>query len=417
MRLFLVASLAFAAVAAAAFAEPTRWSVDEWRADLAYLHDQIKTLHANPYHRTSEAELDAAFVSLHEAIPSMSDAAIAIEIQRILASLGDGHSHFRFSDQGLVHFFPIRLEWFEDGIYIIESKDGESIGRVQAIDGTPIEEVIARVTPYISRDNEMGIRAILPSRLRMAEFLHALAITENPREASFLIADVDGQAREATLHAEPWSSIESWSETLNRRDDLPLYRRDNQTEYWYEPLLEEGVMYMQFNSVQPMEGQHLGQFSDEMLGYMDENGLECLVIDIRHNGGGDGNILGPFVRRLSRHERINRPGHLYLITGPRTFSAALILTLRLERETEVLIAGEAGRGKPNSYSETGAYELPNTGLGGSVSALFREDGDPDDDRMMVPPDIPATISFDDYREGRDPVLEAVLARWRSVRGE
>lgn len=208
----------------AAHAQPVRWSVEDWQADLEHLHTVIKTQHANPYHTISEAELDASFETLHERLPMMDDAAIAIAIQRNLASLGDGHSHIGFSAQDLVQFHPIRLHWFSDGIFITEARDGGPTGRLLAIDGMPIEEIIGRVTPYISRDNEMAIPALLPGRLRMAEFLHALGIANSADEATYTVEREDGTREEMMTRAVPYTDIQAWESNRPHDSTLPLSR-------------------------------------------------------------------------------------------------------------------------------------------------------------------------------------------------
>ena len=66
-------------------------------------------------------------------------------------------------------------------------------------------------------------------------------------------------------------------------------------------------------------------------------------------------------------------------------------------------------GKPNSYGEFNAVTLPNSGMAGSISSRWHEEGAPDDTRDCVPMDIPVELASQDFFANRDPVLEAVLA--------
>jgi hypothetical protein len=51
--------------------------------------------HLNPFHRITQERFAAAVTDLHAAIPILQDAEILVELIRITASIGDGHTSFR----------------------------------------------------------------------------------------------------------------------------------------------------------------------------------------------------------------------------------------------------------------------------------------------------------------------------------
>jgi hypothetical protein len=53
--------------------------------------------------------------------------------------------------------------------------------------------------------------------------------------------------------------------------------------------------------------------------------------------------------------------------------------------------------------------LPNSGVTIRVSTLYWQYGGPRDERLALNPHIPITLSSRDYGEGRDPVMDKVLA--------
>jgi len=401
-------------------AQPERWTVEEWREDLAYLHERIQTTHKNPYHTTTKEAMDAAVASLHDEIPNLTDFQVSFALQKIVASIGDGHSRLGYAGNGLTTFFPI-LSWiFEDSLHITRAagETDQLIGaRVVSVEGHSIEKLMEALEPYMNRDNDMSKLNHLPFMLRMPQALYALGFSSDPTSATYQLVDQSGQQFEHTFTGVTAADFNAWIKTLEPEDGAPLYRTRNQDIYWFTELADQNAVYMQFSSVQHREDQHLSKFARELTDYIDEHDIGCLIIDVRMNGGGDGNIVNHFIRHLSKHETINQEGHLYVITGRNTFSAALMFTIRMERRTNVLIAGEPGAGKPNSYSETGEYELPNSGLKGSLSALFHQEGEPDDNRPWVDVDLPATISYADYKANRDPFLEAALAHWKKVQAK
>jgi hypothetical protein len=81
----------------------------------------------------------------------------------------------------------------------------------------------------------------------------------------------------------------------------------------------------------------------------------------------------------------------------------------MENSTQVLFAGEPTGASPNLVCETETFRLPRTGLAVLISTRRWQDSAPGDHRIWTMPDIPATVSFDDYVNGRDPVIAAVLA--------
>jgi hypothetical protein len=61
------------------------------------------------------------------------------------------------------------------------------------------------------------------------------------------------------------------------------------------------------------------------------------------------------------------------------------------------------------YGDAEKIVLPNSGLEIWASALHWVYSEPRDLRPWIAPDICAELSSDDYRAGRDPALEAILA--------
>ena len=145
-----------------------------------------------------------------------------------------------------------------------------------------------------------------------------------------------------------------------------------------------------------------------MFAFVAANDVQRLIIDVRRNGGGNNHLLAPLIEG-ARASKLNRPGGLYVLIGRQTFSAAQNFVNRMENSTQVLFAGEPTGASPNLVCETETYHLPNTGLAVLISTRRWQDSVPNDHRIWTMPDIPAPLTFDDYVNGRDPVIAAVLA--------
>ena len=136
--------------------------------------------------------------------------------------------------------------------------------------------------------------------------------------------------------------------------------------------------------------------------------VERVVIDLRHNSGGDNTTLAPLELAL-RDPAIDRPGKLYAIIGRVTFSAAANFATDLEGATSVTFAGEDMGGSPNLFGDTRPVTLPDSGQILRMAARYWERSTPDDMRITIEPEIRAELTADDYFAGRDPVLEAIVA--------
>ena len=400
------------AIAAASGAGADILSDEAWREDLSALAQQIESTHLAPFHTVSETDFHEAVARLDRAIPDMADGEIALEFRRIAALIGDGHTWLSYGDLPLVHKYPVAVYWFDDGLFITHATRSHEhlVGaKIIRIGSGTAEEILEAAEPYTSRDNEWMVRHHVVAFPNTPEFLHMKGFVSDMERAEFVVEDRDG-ARSTVVLAP--ISTETYVEMASARPDsnnLPLYRRDMSVSYWMVYLKKPKTVYVKFNAVVNMKGgPHLARFSKEVIELVDKKRAKNLIIDVRHNGGGNGDMLTPFIRRISEHEGVNREGHLFVLTSRQTFSAALMFIMRMERETKALFAGEPSGGKPNSWGESNRFELTHSKMIGSVSNRFHQEGAPDDTREFLPMDIRVPNLGADYFANEDPVLDAVL---------
>jgi tetratricopeptide (TPR) repeat protein len=136
--------------------------------------------------------------------------------------------------------------------------------------------------------------------------------------------------------------------------------------------------------------------------------IERLIIDLRNNGGGNGGLNRYPVQQILKRPAIDQRGHLYVITGRRTFSAAQQFTNLLEAWTQATIVGEPTGQKPSQYGDHRPLLLPNSQLLVQISTVFHQAPDEFDRRLFVPPSLYTPLTSTDYADGRDPALEAIL---------
>ncbi len=136
-------------------------------------------------------------------------------------------------------------------------------------------------------------------------------------------------------------------------------------------------------------------------------GVSRVIVDVRHNPGGDNHTYAPLLNLLV-DPLVNKPGYLYVIIGRQTFSAATNFATELDVKSEAVFVGEPTGGRPNLYGDVRTIILPSSHIKVSVSSRYWQKSTPDDQRPWIAPDIPVELSSVNYFTGVDPVLDAAL---------
>ena len=400
----------------------------EWRADLKQLVTELERNHPDPFNETPRTVFLDAVAKLDRRIPELAAHEIIVEFERLVALVGDGHTNINMLNSAGVdfHVLPLRFGFYSDGVYI-EAADasyaGAVGGRVVAIEDTPIDSVMARIRPLVSRDNDEWVAVATPHLMSLIEVLHALRIAKGLDGVRVRVMQ-DGRA--VNVDVKPLAETRTrpggyplrstytgtWMDAMTAAAGIaPLYQQRLDSIYGWQYVPKDRVLYIWWNQVQNRaQGESaLGMFQDA-LAYAREHASEIdkVLIDVRNNTGGEGGLLDPIVREIIRTREIDEAGRLFVAIGPRTFSAALIMAVQLDRYTDATFVGEPTGGKPNVYAGHVVVTLRNSGIGVSISPAFYQSGFPSDVREFVAPRLYVKPSFADYRAGRDPVYDAVV---------
>jgi len=122
---------------------------------------------------------------------------------------------------------------------------------------------------------------------------------------------------------------------------------------------------------------------------------------------GNNGLNRPVVIGLIK-SKINERGKLFVITGRMTFSAAQNFVNEIEKYTNATFVGEPTAGRPNHYGDGRGIALPNSHLNVQVSTLYWQDMDPRDNRKWTAPEIAASLTSADYKDGKDLALDAII---------
>lgn len=373
----------------------------QWREDLQYLVDELTAHHLNLFHTITQERFTQAVADLHAAIPMLEDARIALELIRIIASIGDGHTSFRAWE--IFHLYPLDLFWFANELRVVRTPSiySAALGmKVVKLGDVAIGDALTTVNGVIPQgENEWFVRQRSPFFLTAAEVLHQLGIVSSASQATYTFQD--SQGNRFTLDLEPTSQNENvtW---LDAAQAIPAYRQRPEEALWFMRLADRQTVYACFRRYTSFE-----ENAHHLLKFIEREPTERLILDLRQNGGGDlTQVRKHLLPAVKKHSYINQKGHLFVIIGRQTYSAAMSNATDFRKETQAILVGEPTSARPNGYQESYRFVLPNSQLGVSCSTRFYQFQD--EDTPAVLPDKWIEPNWEAYQAGRDPVLEWIL---------
>ncbi len=393
-------------------------TAEKWREDLRFMAAEMRARHKNLFHATTRDEFEAAVKKLHERIPTLARHEIVVELMRLVASVGDGHTHMGLGQDPKLAFrrYPVRLYFFRDGLFVRGAAPEHARlagARVLKIGNATADEAYRAVLAVTPRDNEMGARMVAPFLLVTPEVLHALRLVEDMERARFVF-EVEGKPVEVELRPGAqesrivWGVPPGWTDARAADSPAPLWMKAPDNLFWFEHLKDERALYVQYNGVANKPDETVADFFRRVYAFAEANPVERLIIDVRNNGGGNNFLNRPIIVETIKSAKINRRGHLFVITGRQTFSAAQNFVNEMEKYTNAIFVGEPTGARPNHYGDAARIVLPHSGLTVRASTLWWQDVDPRDSRPWTPPQISAALTSADYRANRDPALQAAL---------
>ena len=405
MRALAVVLLAAACAAcSSAAAEPT--AISPLQRELTGLVVRMERVHPDLYHSVTRERLRAEVAALAQRAPSLSRPELVVGLMRVVGLLGerDGHSGLYPLDPHhprTLHAYPLKLYSFPDGLYVIDAADRALVGaRLATIEGVPADEVVTRVRPLMTRDNESTIQMRLPGFVVGEEVLAGLGIGDGG-PARFAFAD--GRAVTLSpLTAAAYVSRFRFEWQVSRpsgRQPLWLQRQD--VPQWLRTIDRGRAVYLGYHHV--TGGAYTT--ADRLVRLARRPQVRRVVVDVRMNGGGDNTTYGPLVEAL-RRPAIGRKA--VVLTGRVTFSAAANFVAEVEGRTRARLIGEPTGGAPNQWGDNTVIELPVAGLALRLANQYVVVTDEKDVRVTIPPDVRVELTAADFFAGRDPVLARAL---------
>ncbi|MBK7047015.1 MAG: hypothetical protein IPH48_11010 [bacterium] len=381
------------------------WSeAQRWSADLDYIVTLLTTFHPQPFaHLTRDTFLTG--IEALKTAPA-EDTSRIWRLRALLCGLGDSHTGCGLPD-GANARLPLALAMFGDEMRVVAAAPAAAAlcgGRIVAVDGRPVATVLAGLRPQIAFTHENWFRAQAPDWMRMPVALHALGLVDAPDAITYTV--VVDTSTEVTVRValEATTDSATWTIAGPAKDAYPLYRRQDRF-YWFEYLPDSHTLYLKYDRASDDPERPLRQFGVDLVTALDAHPIERFVFDLRHNSGGS-NLLRGLFKELARRVGDGRIGRTFVITGRRTFSAAVYDADAMRRDTGAVVVGEATGMAPIHPGQIASFTLPGTGLKFDCSTKMIQASN--DTSAALMPDVPVEVMWEDFLAGRDPVLDAVL---------
>ena len=377
----------------------------QWHEDLQYLARELPKRHKNLFHTISREQFERTVAELDAAIPSLQDHQIIVRMLQITAMIGDAHTYVHLPQT--FKLYPVSLYWFGSDLRVVRAapENKQALGaKVVKVGGMNISDVQTRLLKVLSQsENQWFVLSNSPGYLARPEVLQTLGIVPDVSRAAFTFEDEQG--KQFTLDLTPVVPDPGLNSLwLKAVTSEPLSRQKQNEPFWFTYLPDSQTVYVNFKGY-----DSLSENARKLFPFVDNNPTKRLVIDMRQNGGGDfTKVRSSMIPAIKERPTMNQKGHLFVIIGRRTFSAAMTNAIDFRKETNAILVGEPAGERPNSYQENDEMKLPNSGLVVSYSTKYYKFLD--EDAPAVMPDKRIDPNWADYRAGRDPVMDWILSQ-------
>lgn len=423
------------------------FTVQELREDTGYLFERLHTLHPDLDSRLSPADRAALEQSV---LARIERPMTRREFYRLIGSttehFRDGHAGVfypypefdRFAETG-AGVFPMTVTATADGLFV--KKDYSAKGalpdgaRLLSINGVKVADMLGEMARYTR-----GESPVLRQQIVAADFSGLLWHFHDFKDRFEVEYEISGETRKATVAGMRNEDFEAAVEEAEEAGGENVSYRS----------LGDGVGYLDVSYFGGDEGDFKRAVNRAVQAARSEK-IRAIVVDIRRNPGGSTDNVEILLARLSPkecrlvsrvREKLNdksgvglfskgRPGELieldmdttvspvreskrfpgkvYVLIGPYTYSAAIVMATAVQDCGVGALVGEETAGFGNQTGQIYFFNLPHTQLRAFAPTrlLLRPSGV--EGWSGVVPDHPAPPTVESLRTGRDAAIERAKA--------
>jgi len=401
------------------------------QSDLDYVANQLPKLHINFFFQLSPADYSQAASLLGSQIPNLTDAEFYVRLQELVAMAGDEHTMLFVNQATGFQQFPMQFQWLDDGVFVTAASStyAQALGtQLVQVGSTPIDQVLAKMAALIPHSNMQWVQETAAQYLPVQQILQGLDLAPATATTPLTFRDRGGNTFTLQVGTEA-AALNSMPSVV--QGPLPWYLESSKQNYWFFYMRSLRLLYIKYNMCSEMPTSPFADFTSQVLQTLDTQPVNTLVIDFRGNPGGNSGIIEPLLGGVEQRLLgllANPAFQGYAVIDKGTFSSAVdnVMEMRTQQMEEaallpgmgleniLTVIGEPTGGAPSDYGNVLRFTLPSGRMMGQYSMKFFPL------QPFIPagnafaPDVLVPLTSADYFARHDPVMAAVLARWKGA---
>lgn len=404
-----------------------RFSPAQWRQDIDSLQRQLPAVHPNFFATYPRKNFEQDLQNLKATLTGKSDFQIGLELQTIVARAGDAQTRLDLTNLMMGEkVIPFALSVWAGELHVsatIQQFAQMSGARILRVNGLSAPEALAKMGRFVAQENEYTNQRDALTLFRFPAALRMAGVSTTDTLA-LLVEKKDGQ--QALVRAYPLDP----SKPPSRADTGPVVIEPLKPDLRWQQVASffnlqwlpaDSVLYVPYNYCYSQEmSLAIGDtasagnypsfqvFADSLFTFLAKTPPAKVLIDLRFNPGGDAADGVAWARRFAALPQAQRPAQLYVAINLFTQNAALEVAAALTSVGGATLIGEPSATRPNHFAGIRQLSLPNTQLPVLFATQYRavQKGN----STVLTPRILIPVTFEHYRNGRDPVLDFVRGK-------
>lgn len=338
--------------------------IERWKHDLDFMRRELEQRHIDLYHCITADFFLSELNRIKQQLPSLTESELIIELMRLMKQVEDGHTQFAYW-MGKHHRYPLELRLFDTDLRVmgIDQRHKELLGATLiAVENRDIDQIQHLLEPVLQGvENIHSAKQRFSDAIVVAEILHGLKISQGIHHTRFTFKLLSGEVRSVNLNSLPTQQFNRlaleripkptpprFSQHRISIDGLTLYlSNDNRVAYL------DFYRYPDFYTMQ--------EFAVDLKTLLSRKEARKVIIDLRNNGGGDFFVGLQLAWALILVDNLDWLNGVYVLIGPKTFSAAMSNAVQYRQLLNAQLIGEPTGANPVGYQDADTFELPNSG--------------------------------------------------------
>ncbi len=420
--LFLMAFLLCAWVAPAQ--KKSALTAEQWRQDIDTVQQRLFLLHPNLFMIYPHPDFTQDITNLKAHLADKSDFQIALELQSIVAKAGDGQTYLDLTEMSMQEkVIPFALSAWSDGLHVsatvkrFEQINGAKVLKINGLDALAALDKMGR---FVAKENEYTYQRDALGWFRFPVALRIAGVSKTDT-LTLVVEKKDGKT--ATVQIFPLDPTKPGNRAALQPVVVQPLKPDLRwqsatgifTRTW---LATDSVLYVQYNRCVSRETlQSLGDtdgaaklpsfkaFSDSLFNFLAKKPYAKVLIDLRFNPGGKPSDGINLAQRFAALPKAQHPAQIFVATNVFTQGAATEVAACFTSIAGATLIGETSGTKPNHCDAARQFLLPNSHIPVLCAIQYRPVQK--SHAHVLTPQVVIPVTFEQYRNGRDPVLDFV----------